>query len=862
MLGKILKANAFFSIEDYLPKKMASCEDCGLYKNVLSPKMPYSGGGKKKILIIAEAPGEVEDKKGTQLVGPVGIYFKNKLKKYGLSLHEDFWKINSINCQPPGNREPYKNELKCCRPFIEETIKETQPKVIWLLGTSAVESHFMGRFSETMITRWKNLIIPDYSVNAWIISLFHPSFGSRKEEDALTQSVFDRDLKNAVNFSIDPPPLPKQINLKDHIVCLTDFDQICDLLENILKQEPKYLAFDYETTGLKPYKKGHKIVSISLCFDGKTSYSFPFQYRNHFEDSQIKYLSKLWSRILRGSKISKIAHNLGFEEMWSRNIIGVEVNPWAACTMVSSHILDNRKKFTGLKFQAFINWGIEGYETKAKKFLSNSNEKGFNKIMELDLSDLLPYNAIDSLITYWLFEKQKEQFLKNKELKKANEFFKEGILAMIDIQNHGIYADKIYYEKKDKELASEIVTVEAELKGNAEIVKFERLNNKKINYKSTFDLKKLFYDQIGLSSSKTTDKGSKSVDEEVLNLMKHPIAKQIIQKRKLEKIKDTYLGQFLREIDDDSRIHPFINLHIPRTFRSSSSYPNSQNLPVRDEKAKRIARGGLKPSPGNLILDWDYGAMEVRIIACYTKDPILINYINNPKSDMHRDQASLIFGLTNKQMTKDLRYQAKNKLVFPEFYGSYYKACARDLWEARKLLTGEGQKVYDHLFDVGILKNEISAYEEFEAHIKDVEWDFWKRFKATKKWQNNHVEQYIKNGYIQMFHGFKYDSGVPSYNKIINAPIQGTAFHCLLWSIIEINKELKAKGKESKFMMQIHDSGVMDVTLKEKEEVRSLTKEIATKRIRKVFPWIIVPLIIEWEETEINGAWYEKEQSD
>ena len=132
-----------------------SCRSCGLYKTCRSPKMNYTGKGRKKILIVGEAPGRSEDedwerkgyKEPTQFIGDAGALFRLKLQPYGLDLDEDFWKINASNCRPPGNRKPTRKELKFCRFMLDKAIRELKPESIWLLGGAAVESFYMGRFT-------------------------------------------------------------------------------------------------------------------------------------------------------------------------------------------------------------------------------------------------------------------------------------------------------------------------------------------------------------------------------------------------------------------------------------------------------------------------------------------------------------------------------------------------------------------------------------------------------------------------------------------------------------------------------------------------------------------------------------------
>ena len=121
-----------------------------------------------------------------------------------------------------------------------------------------------------------------------------------------------------------------------------------------------------------------------------------------------------------------------------------------------------------------------------------------------------------------------------------------------------------------------------------------------------------------------------------------PELDNLLRIRKLKKVRDTYLEGFLRE-QVNGYIHPFFNLHLVRTYRSSSDHPNFQNIPKRDKEAMNIVRRAIFPRPGHQLLELDYSGLEVRIAACYHKDKTMLRYIGDPHSDMHGDMAKQIF---------------------------------------------------------------------------------------------------------------------------------------------------------------------------------------------------------------------------
>jgi DNA polymerase I-like protein with 3'-5' exonuclease and polymerase domains len=133
----------------------------------------------------------------------------------------------------------------------------------------------------------------------------------------------------------------------------------------------------------------------------------------------------------------------------------------------------------------------------------------------------------------------------------------------------------------------------------------------------------------------------------------------------------------------------------------------------------------------------------------------------------------------------------------------------------------------------------------------------WKKFHVFKDWQQEVIDFYRRRGYVELPMGFR-RSGYLTINEIINTPIQGTAFHCLLWSYIQISKLLRERGLRSRIRFQVHDSLIINLYPEESEEVRALVRGVMCSRIRKELDFIIVPLDIEEEITPVNGSWYEK----
>jgi DNA polymerase I-like protein with 3'-5' exonuclease and polymerase domains len=165
----------------------------------------------------------------------------------------------------------------------------------------------------------------------------------------------------------------------------------------------------------------------------------------------------------------------------------------------------------------------------------------------------------------------------------------------------------------------------------------------------------------------------------------------------------------------------------------------------------------------------------------------------------------------------------------------------------------DGSPLKEHL-----KKNGIKFYSEFEGHVQDVENHFWKvKFKAYDAWREEALLEYERKGFADFLTGFRCQ-GPLLRNEIWNYPVQGAAFHLLLWSLITIQKWLEEEQLDSCIIGEIHDSLLFDFIPEERDYVLCNAKRIMTQEIRKQFPWIIVPLEVEAEVAPVDCPWSEK----
>jgi DNA polymerase I-like protein with 3'-5' exonuclease and polymerase domains len=475
----------------------------------------------------------------------------------------------------------------------------------------------------------------------------------------------------------------------------------------------------------------------------------------------------------------------------------------------------------------------------------------------------------------------------------------EGVLALARAEMQGFRVDVDYVFRKKEHLKRKIVRLEEKFKDTDFYKGWEKaMRGKKVNINSPTQLGHYLYNVMGIEPVKYTEGGKAggnkkgATDEEALKQLDIPELNILLEKGKIKKTIDVLEGFYNEQVD--GFIHPFYNLHTVRTFRSSSDSPNFQNTPKRDEEQMKICRRAIFPRLGHQLMEIDFGQLEVRISACYNKDKKLINDILH--GDMHSDMATEIFMLDDiesklnsqnkitKSGHKNLRQAAKNGFVFPQFYGDYYKNCVQNIamnWcklPQGKWSYGQGivideigksfrqYYISDHLISKGIkeygkiVRTEMGTkVTGFLRHVQKIENSFWnQRYTQYRDWKEEHFEEYQKRGYIDTLTGFRC-SGVMRKNDVSNYPVQGAAFHCLLWSLIQTDKFIYELAKlDTRIIGQIHDSLILDVNPNELELVAKTIHRITTKDLLEHWNWIILPLEVDADLFQVDGSWIDK----
>jgi uracil-DNA glycosylase family 4 len=823
--------------------KKHGCEACGLLQNCNSPKMLPSGKGQLKILIVGKAPGEgvqFSEKSEEQLL-------EETLTEIGLIMRQDCSITNAVNCRPEKNKTPSDTQVTQCRPNLLKFINEFKPTVIIPLGSVAVQSvlghKLSGRFTGISNTAFYGEQIPDRDYNCWVCPSFHPNDLLKTKKDKVLKEKWKKHLKIAVELAKNNTKIP-EFNYKDKIRVITKVDNAIKVLQDF-NRDVSIVVYDYETTGIKPHREEHRIISVSVC-DGKTSYAFPFFNNPLFRN--------LWKDLMLNPKCQKIAHKADFENIWTAEKMGYFPTPYKWDTCIGAHCLDNKKP-TGLKFHAYTKFGILGYDKETEKYITGikpgeepKSGNRINRINEADLNKVLYYGGIDSYLTYKLYEYQKERLIG--EQLKGFKLFLDGAQTFSKMTQSGIQLDQEQLKEQIYRLGKRMKLCANRIFESPEAKKWQNKKLKLLNFNSNKQLDELLYKILEYEKPR-----EKSVDEEALNKIGTQFTTDIIQHRKYKKIRDTYLSQYKREAVNGI-IHPFFNLHLVDTFRSSSDSPNFQNVPKRDKFANQIVRSCIKPSKGNRLISWDYKGIEVSVSVCYHKDPTMFEYVTDDSTDMHRDMAMDLFFRSKEDFTKMERHNAKNGFVFPEFYGSTCR-----MWRDEDKRIGAGEvtlNIWNMIEDSTkehLLKNGVEDIKDFQKHVEAIEKKFWEeRFEVYNQWKYDIFDDYKKKGYVELYTGFKC-FGPMKFTEVTNYPIQGSAFHCTLWTLNQIIDKVSGISERSHIIGQIHDDIVGDIHPDDEEEVDSIIQEYGCGKIRGHWDWIIVPLKIEKEKSEIDGSW-------
>lgn len=601
---------------------------------------------------------------------------------------------------------------------------------------------------------------------------------------------------------------------QDGYVTILDEATFTDWLARLKKAD--VFAFDTETDGLDTLTANLIGLSFAIA-PGEAAY-LPVAHDYLDAPAQLDraYVLEALKPLLEDDKALKVGQNLKFDmSLLAR--YGIEMRGIAYDTMLESYVLDSvggRHDMDSLA-DRYLGHKTITFEEIAGK---GKNQLTFNQIA---LEQAAPYAAEDADVTLQLHLAMWPQLKQSAELLTVfNEIEMPLLPVLSHIERTGVLIDPAILSAHSQELAKRLAELEAQA---------HELAEEPFNLASTKQLQAILYEKQKLPVLKKTPGGAPSTNEEVLAelALDYPLPKVILEYRGLAKLKTTYTDKLPLMINPVSgRVHTSYHQAVTATGRLSSSDPNLQNIPVRNDEGRRIRQAFIAPE-GYRIVAADYSQIELRIMAHLSQDEGLLKAFAEGK-DIHRATASEVFGVPLDKVTGEQRRSAK-AINFGLIYGMSAFGLARQLGIPR----GEAQRYMDLYFE---------------------------RYPGVLDYMERTRQQASEQGYVSTLDGRRlYLPDVRSSNAMrrkaaeraaINAPMQGTAADIIKRAMIEVDAWLQGQEKPLvRAIMQVHDELVF--------EVHESVIEEASQRIRQLMEGsmtLAVPLKVDvgvgmnWDE--------------
>ena len=421
-------------------------------------------------------------------------------------------------------------------------------------------------------------------------------------------------------------------------------------------------------------------------------------------------------------------------------------------------------------------------------------------------------------LIYRLYNITKQKLAESGTLKLFNTIEMPLVEVLSEMQYNGMKCDS-------EELAKFGISLKERL--NQLTNEIYEIAGEEFNINSTKQLGVILFEKLGLKAKKKTKSGY-STSEEVLNSLidDNPIIEKILEYRGLMKLNSTYVDGLIPYINKKTgRIHSYFHQTITATGRISSTNPNLQNIPARDEFGKNIKKA-FKPEKGYVYIDADYSQVELRVLAHISGDENMIRAFNNDE-DIHREVASKVFDVPFEEVTKEQRSRAK-AVNFGIVYGITSFGLAKQIGASRK-----------------------QAQEYIDNYLE--------KYSGIKAFMEESVEMAKQNGYVETLFGRR--RNVPELKSsnfmmrefgkrvAMNTPIQGTAADIMKIAMNNVYKELKAKNIDAKLILQVHDELLIEASEKDAEETKNILKNCMENAMK-----LKVPLKVELSEAQ---DWYE-----
>ena len=538
--------------------------------------------------------------------------------------------------------------------------------------------------------------------------------------------------------------------------------------------EAEYFAFDTETTSINSLEA--ELVGASFSVKKDEGFYIPI---NHVEQTEMSAneLIEWLKQLLEANQNKIIGQNLKYDIAVLRNH-GIHIKEFFADTMLMSYATNSTSSRHNLDALAeyYLNTTTIKYEDVigkgAKKY------KSFNQV---PIKDATNYAAEDADITLQLYEKLIE-IIDKSSIKLLQTIDYPLLFVLLEMEQKGALIDTSHLNGLSKEFGTKLLNL---------VKKIHEASGSVFNIDSPKQLSEILFEKLKIETKglKKTSTGYFSTSESVLQKLsdENEIVKDILEYRSLAKLKSTYTDKISEICDQNSRVHTSYHQAVTSTGRLSSSDPNLQNIPIRTKEGITIREAFIAPS-SKKILAMDYSQIELRLMAHYSQDPIMLNSFKN-NEDIHKRTASEIFGVELDNVDDEMRRRAKT-INFGLLYGMSAFGLANQLAVSRT---------------------------EAEIFLNN----YFERYSAVKKFMSDIVENSKELKYVETLYGRKihvpnitannYMVRQAAERAAINGPLQGSAADIIKIAMIKIDEWINLNAPEINMILQVHDELVYEV---------------------------------------------------
>ena len=584
-----------------------------------------------------------------------------------------------------------------------------------------------------------------------------------------------------------------------------EISKICSILAN-----QKFFCFDTETDGIDPLTA--ELVGMSFSITKNEAWYVPVP-ANREEATKIV---ARFSPALQNSEIQKIGQNIKFDILVLRKY-GVKVAGPLFDTMIAHYLLNPELRHN----MDYLAETYLKYKTVSIEELIGPKGKKQGNMRNVPLNQISEYAAEDADITLQLKD-YFEPLLKQESVEDLFHNIEMPLIYVLaEMEATGVTLDTSALKESSEILSGQLVSLEKEI---------HELAGLEFNINSPKQIGEVLFDRMKLDEkAKKTKTGGYSTSEEVLEKLrsKHPIIGKILEYRGLKKLLSTYIDALPELINKETgKIHTSFNQAVTATGRLSSTNPNLQNIPVRDEMGREIRRAFTADNDDCIFFSADYSQIELRIMAHLSNDAHMVEAFVSGE-DIHAATAAKIYNVPINEVTSDMRRKAKTAN-----FGIIYGISVFGLAERLNIPRAESKELIDGYFN---------TYPEI------------------RKYMDESIRVAKEHGYVETI--FKRKRFLPDINSgnavvrgyaernAINAPIQGSAADIIKLAMIKIHQRFEEEGLKSRMILQVHDELNFNVYKDEYEKV----KEIVLDSMENIIK-LRVPLIADYGE---GKSWLE-----